>query len=304
MQRSKSLTEVFFIHIYDINLYDYKAYILYLLLQKRILVGFFRMQKVRFSGKIYFQAFSEGWLNSLAVYLYLCKMHSGKTFYYERNTKTKFISRLSKKIGISQNSLSSHLKILVKNEMVTIIDGEIKLIGNKSNMANKLYLNEATNTLQEIKELLKSIPFISNLYSQKKAFEKKEHQQYLRNNPFAARSKNLRRRIFRQIVGGEVFKKSNKEIFCGIKMIGKLTNQKSTATICKYKKLMKIKGVINYTNSTEILHSGTSISDYRHLLRYKLIPKGSFYKSGFILRNKPTQFTIDNNIIKNISINT
>lgn len=256
--------------------------------------------KVRFSGKIYYQAFSEGWLNSLSVYLYLCKQQSGKSFYYKKNHKTSFIKELATKVGISANSLNNHFKILINKEMITINEGEIKLVGNKTSRINKLYLNENTNSLKNIKQFLRSIPFISNLYSQKKAIEKKKYQQYLKNNPFATRSKSLRKKVYRGILSGESYE-HNSELFLSVNKIGKLISRGSTRTICKYKILMKELKVINYKNSFDKLYSGISWSEYMRMIQYEIIPfKGTFFAKGIVYKNNPTTY----NFVKNRGSNS
>lgn len=176
--------------------------------------------------------------------------------------------------------------------MVVFGKNTIRLVGNKTSKKSnqKLYLDKNTNSLKEIKELLRAIPMISNLHRQDKKVEKKYHQLYLRHNPFATKSKNLRRKVFKKS-GDDI--NINKELYLGVRKIGKLINRSSSRTIVKYKKIMKEKGVINYEN-TLLDYGGTySFAAFIQMKKVGIINSNRvFWMNGGIYQRNPTQFFI------------
>lgn len=81
------------------------------------------MRKIKVNSKIYAQAHKEKWLNSLAIYVYICKKTDNKRFYYKPNQRIKAIKSISIKLGIGFSALNKHLNIL-KGELPTHAKGD------------------------------------------------------------------------------------------------------------------------------------------------------------------------------------
>ena len=124
---------------------------------------------VRFCGKVYADAHKNGWMNSLAVYILICKKHTGKSFYFKPKQKTLMLQNLSKLTGIGYTSLNMHIRILKEKGMIQFLpSGEMKLIGNKHRdlkvkSNHVLYVRDNVDSLSDIKILLNSLPFLSNV---------------------------------------------------------------------------------------------------------------------------------------------
>ena len=255
------------------------------------------MLNVRFSSKVYTDAFQNDWLNSLAVYILLCKRHSGKSFYFKPKQKTKLLQNISKLTGIGYTSLNHHIKILVDKGMIKFFDsGEMKLVGNdkvtnRINGYKLMFVNEQVNTLSDIKLLLKSIPFLSNLLRQKKAHDKKEHYEYIKDNPKEFTWKTNRQlRIFLQ--KGGTFDRCE-EIFCGINKIKELVYKKSHTTVCNYKKKLKELRLIQYTNKWHAIYTNVTYADFVYLRSSDLVCYNNiFFHKGSIYINRPTEFML------------
>ena len=86
--------------------------------------------KIKIPSRLYYRAFSEKWLNSLAIYVYLCKSHTGKNYYFKPNQKTKMIKALADAHKISLTSLQYLLSFLENNGLLTVYSTEIRLTKN------------------------------------------------------------------------------------------------------------------------------------------------------------------------------
>jgi hypothetical protein len=138
-------------------------------------------QTTRIHGKMYYDAFKHGWMPSLAYFVYLSVNFPHKRFKVEET-------------GLNTKVLYKHLSILREKGLLTYKNGVVTIISNKKiihkyhfNSGFRLFTKE--NTLKGIKQFLKSVPIISNLYRQKKMIEVKENFRrtyaHLKHNPLA-----------------------------------------------------------------------------------------------------------------------
>ena len=258
---------------------------------------------VRFCGKVYADAHKNGWINSLAVYILICKKHTGKSFYFKPKQKTLMLQKLSKLTGIGYTSLHLHIRILKEKGMIEFLpSGEMKLIGNKQrNLKVRsnhiLYVRENIDTISDIKILLNSIPFLSNLRQQKREIEKKEHLKYIKEHYFSNEITKGERKYFRtqdKKYGG-VFE-SDDVLRCAVQTIGKLVERKSNSTVCKYKKNLKKLKVIKYYNECHAVYTNVTFADYTFIRSNDMLGiKGGFFYKGNIYIHKPTEFEIFSN---------
>lgn len=240
--------------------------------------------KVKFSGKIYKQALEEGWLNSLAIYLLIIKKHSGKSFYFKKNQKTKMLRSLSMKTGVGVTSLSKHLNILQEKGMAKFHSDKLVLMSNsemKIGRYNTMFIKANINSLSDIKFVLKTIPVLNNFKKQSKKIKKKEHCPFTCN------------KMEKDMQSGGTYKSLiNKRLMLGLKRFGQVINKKSDSTICKYKKRMKQLGLIDYVNSWRTIQEGVPYTDYIEMKSMHMIRKNVFWYKGTFYSNNPSVFTV------------
>ena len=116
-------------------------------------------QTTRIHGKMYYEAYEQGWMPSLAYFVYLSVNFPHKRFKVEET-------------GLNTKVLYKHLNILREKGLLTYKNGLVTIISNKKiiqkyhfNSGFRLFTKETT--LKGIKQFLKSVPIISNLYRQK-----------------------------------------------------------------------------------------------------------------------------------------
>lgn len=254
------------------------------------------MNKVRINSKIYAQAFQEGWIDSLAIYVHLAKVHSGKSFYFKTGRKTDAIKSIADKSSISFSTLCRHLNVLKKNNLVHIFKNEIKLATNKEMQVitrKYVYIPETINILKDIKTFLKSIPIISNLKSQQKAIDKIEHFSTLKHNSERNRIsykqyKQLRRYEQR---GGRF--ECDQELTLSYSKICELTKQNRRNTISEMKRVLKEGLVLTYKNFREKLFTERIKPHiYEMLVAEGMITGKTFYYKGWVFKVKSSEFKL------------
>ena len=138
-------------------------------------------QTTRIHGKMYYDACEQGWMPSLAYFVFLSVKFPHKRFKVEET-------------GLNTKVLYKHLSILREKGLLEYKNGVVSIISNKKIIQKyhfhsgfRLFTKE--NTLKGIKQFLKSVPIISNLYRQKKMIAVKENFRrtyaYLKQNPLA-----------------------------------------------------------------------------------------------------------------------
>lgn len=120
---------------------------------------------VNINSKLYFKAFSEKWIGSLAIYAKMQQLHSSKNFYFKKGEKTKVINELALEMGIKPSTLQKHLSILQSKNIVFFKHNCIKLASNKEiNQWNAtikfVTIPESITTLKQIKIFRRNSPAI------------------------------------------------------------------------------------------------------------------------------------------------
>lgn len=247
--------------------------------------------KIKISSRVYADAFKEGWLNSLAVYVLICKVHSGRSFYFKPNAKTKMLQKLSTKTGIGQTALNKHIRILATKGLVDFtFNGEMKFKSfkkNKTEVGKTIFVGKNINNLSDIKFVLKAIPFLSNLKTQEtQIFKKERHNQYQQSH-----KRNQNR-------CGLSKKDINPKLMCSITKMSKLLNKNSESTICIFKKRLKKLGLINFTNESYILIANVNKQQFQYMKKVGIINcNHAFFMNNNVCVNRPTEFTITHNTV-------
>ena len=252
-------------------------------------------QTVKIGSKEYGKAFDEGHLPSVAVYVALCKIHSGKNFYFKTGEKTRTLTKLAGKVGISYHSLKKHIDKLEYLGLADIYTNEIRLRSLKKTqkgVCKYVYVPENINTYKEIKEFLKTIPFLSNIKAQVKAIEKKKRlieieDELKRENGKLTIKEYKKLKRFKD-KGGIL--EVNNQIMCSIKRIGEILDFKSRHTVVKYKKLLKKFGSLDYFNTRSCIVNNIDRRTYFRMKEYGLIPKYAYYYNRNVYVYNPTVF--------------
>ena len=256
------------------------------------------MHKIHINSKIYYSARTEGWLNALSVYVYFCKNYTNRKFFFKSKKKTLAIQRMAIKLNVSFNTLNTHINTLSEKNLVFIRENEIEFASTKIMMGNhhkSVYVPAQISELKDIKIFLKSIPFLSNLYSQKRIIEKKEYLNSIitkvKKNYFIPKNEY---KIFKAIKRKGISTQDvNKKIIATISKVLDCISKKSTSTAVKYKKLLNNLNVFKAFNSNQLLFSDVNYSDFTYLRSNDLIEfKYTFYKNRCIYKYYPTQFIL------------
>lgn len=250
--------------------------------------------KVKIPGKIYAKAFKEGWLNSLGLYVFLCKSHSGKNYYFKANSKTNMLKNLSDVHGISFTAFMKHIKALNENGLLSFSKNEMKLTRNSklfSGIKKFVFVPININSFKEIKFFLQTIPILSNIVSQEKAIEKikrynyKQEQSLKKFGNITSKEYNKLKRYKKD--GGKMEFNSNIQI--SISKMGELIERSNKNTITKYKRFLKEKGIINVFNEKiKLLKYKISFNQYLEMKKYNLIDIRSYYYRGYAYHCTPS----------------
>ena len=235
---------------------------------------------VKIGTKEYGRAFSEGWMSSLAVYVALTKLHTGKNFYFKHKQKTKRFTDLAKQLGITYTAFAKHIKILQQEQLLEVYTNEVRLksMRKMSKMCvNYVYVPNNVNTYKDIKGFLKTIPFLSNIKKQQKAIDKKERLINISNkmNRKISVSKRDYREYLKFMKNGEPME-LNSKIQIGVKRIGEVMGMRSRHTVVKYKKLLKQLGIIDYQNTMTLHFLNQSREALLYLKEVGEVPKYAF----------------------------
>ena len=250
---------------------------------------------VKIGTKEYGRAFNEGWMSSLAVYVALTKIHTGKNFYFKHKQKTKRFTDLAKQLGITYTAFAKHIKILEQEKLLEVYTNEVRLksMRRMSKMCvNYVYVPNNVNTYKDIKGFLKTIPFLSNIKEQQKAIDKKERLIKISNkvNRKISVPRNEYREYLKFAKKGESIE-LNSKIQIGVKRIGEVMGMKSRHTVVKYKKLLKELGIIDYQNTMTLHYKNISRTAMYYLKDTGVISMYSFRtKKGNIYSYDITTF--------------
>lgn len=208
-------------------------------------------QTTRIHGKMYYDAFKHGWMPSLAYFVYLSVNFPHKRFKVEET-------------GLNTKVLYKHLSILREKGLLTYKNGVVTIISNKKiiqkyhfNSGFRLFTKE--KTLKGIKQFLKSVPIISNLYRQKKMIEVKENFRrtytYLESNPKA----KVGMKAFRAL---KKFQKDNdihdiRPIRLSLHKAGKVLDC-SKPTAVKIRKYLNDVGIARYQRNFKLVKEGVT----------------------------------------------
>lgn len=253
---------------------------------------------VRIPGKIYAKAFNEGWLNSLGLYVFLCKSHSGKAYYFKANAKTKMLKNLADTHKISLTAFMKHIKTLKENGLLSFSKHEMKLTKNSELFRIKkkrVFVPANINSFKEIKFFLQTIPILSNIVSQEKAVKRIQHYNYQKEQSKKAsgdikvKGYNSLRRYEKN--GGKM--KFNSNIQLSVSKMGELIERTNKNTITKYKKFLKEKGIIKVFNEkVKLLNHKISFNQFIELKKYNVIDNRSYFYRGIVYHCTPSNIQI------------
>lgn len=253
---------------------------------------------VRIPGKIYAKAFQEGWLNSLGLYVFLCKSHSGKTYYFGANQKTKMLKNLADKHNISLTAFMKHIKTLKENGLLSFSKYEMKLTKNSELFRIKkkrVFVPANINSFKEIKFFLQTIPIITNIVKQEKAVKRIQHYNYQKEQSKKAsgdikvKGYNSLRRYEKN--GGKM--EFNSNIQLSVSKMGELIDRKNKNTITKYKRFLREKGIINVFNEKiKLLKYKISFNQFIELKKYNVIDNRSYFYRGMVYHCIPSNIQV------------
>ena len=250
--------------------------------------------RVRIPGKIYAKAHQENWLPSLAVFVFLSKVHTGKNYYFRHKEKTKLIKSLADKHKISSTSFAQHIKILKEKGLISFGKNEMKLISKRYFLRNRrktVFVPENISTLSDIKTFLNTIPILSNIVSQEKAINRIQRYTYISEQSqkkfgdlTSADYRSLKKYNSR---GGKMT--VNGSLQLSVSNMGKLIDRKSKNIITKYKKFLKDKGLIKiYNHTVKIFPYRISFKQFLGLKEDRIIESQSYFYKGFVYKCNPS----------------
>ena len=254
--------------------------------------------RIKIPSRLYYKSFSEKWLNSLAIYVYLCKSHSGKNYYFKPNQKTKMIKALADAHKISLTSLQYHLSVLENNGLLTVYPTEIRLTKNIDLFrlnSKSVFVPANINSLKEIKTFLKTIPILSNLVSQEKAVKKIQRLNYIREQSEKRCGKikvaELKRLSRYNNKGGKMV--FNEQFQLSVRSMGNLIERKDKNTIGKYKKFLKDSKIINVFNEKiKLFKHRLSFCIFTELRMNNIIDLKTYFYKGFIYQCMPSNIQL------------
>lgn len=259
----------------------------------------FAMENIRvhIPKKLYAKSFDEGWLSSMALFVFLAKSHSGKYYIFKKNCKTKFIKELAQKHGFGFTAFTKHLRILTDKGLIRFTEKSMSLISKKELLNKEKYVFVPANisNYKDIKKFLLAIPVLSNLCQQEKTIKRTQHYIYI-NEELSKSGYKGKNRQYKSLCnylknGGKL--SFNSELLLARSTFGELIDRKSLNTISKYKKFLKDKGLIKVTNLKEKLYKHkVSFNHYASLKRYGILKNETFFYKGFIFINRPSIYTI------------
>lgn len=256
--------------------------------------------KVRIGSKEYGDAFQNGWLPSLEIYILLVKRFSGnKRYYHKPKAKTEKIKYLAKEIGMSFTQVNKHLNLLVKKGLVQFFSTEIRLSGNndfKKGISKKIkyvFIPEKVNEKSKIKKLLKALPLYSHLKLQQKVIRRKEH--YINIYDLAKKGKYVHFKKYKSLKrylknGGSL--KVNKHLTASVNKIKQVLNLKSRHTIVSIKKLLKEYGIVDYSSDLILLKNNVSVQMYKAMKDVGVISKHSFFRNNKVFTYESSRFSL------------
>lgn len=253
---------------------------------------------VRIPGKIYAKAFNEGWLNSLGLYVFLCKSHSGKAYYFQANAKTKMLKNLADTHKISLTAFMKHIKTLKENGLLSFSKYEMKLTKNSELFRIKkkrVFVPANINSFKEIKFFLQTIPILSNIVRQEKAIKRIQHYDYLsqeakkKHGDLDTRDYSRLRAYLKK--GGKM--EFNSNIQLSVSKMGELIDRKNRNTITAYKRFLRDKGIINvYNEKIKLLDYRISLQQYSEMRKMGVIDNRSYFYRGNVYHCTPSNIQL------------
>lgn len=253
---------------------------------------------VRIPGKIYAKAFNEGWLNSLGLYVFLCKSHSGKAYYFKANAKTKMLKNLADTHKISLTAFMKHIKTLKENGLLSFSKHEMKLTKNSELFRikkNRVFVPANINSFKEIKFFLQTIPILSNIVRQEKAVKRIQHYNYLSQESLKKfgdiESKDVSKLNGYIKKGGKMEFNSNFQL--SVSKMGELIDRKNKNTITAYKRFLRDKGIINvYNEKIKLLDHRISLQQYSEMRKMGVIDNRSYFYRGNVYHCTPSNIQL------------
>lgn len=263
----------------------------------------FAMENIRvhIPKKLYAKSFDEGWLSSMALFVFLAKSHSGKTYYFPKNQKTKFLKELGAKHKFGLTTFLKHIKILSDNNLISFTENSMSLVKKKdlfptSKKLGRLFVPDNISSYNDIKTFLLSLPVLSNLCLQEKVVKRIQHFIYLNELSKLTRHKDFTNKARKSLEnyknnGGKM--QYNNELFLSIKGFGELIERKAKNTITKYKNFLKEKGLIKVSNVKERVYNfKISFTDYLTIKKNEILNGATFYFKGFVYLVKPSMYIL------------
>lgn len=250
--------------------------------------------RVRIPGQIYARAFREKWLPTLAFYVYMCKSHSGKNYYFKNNHKTKMMKATAERYGISFTQFCKHIKILADNGLVHFHNNEMRLVSNRNLLKGKckyIFVPAHISQYKDIKIFLNTIPILSNIVKQERAVERIKRYNYIServaNGNTSVSGRDYRSLATYQKKGGKM--NYNAQTFLSIKRISELVEKTSKQIVIKYKKFLREKGLVRICN--EFLRAYPYKVSQRIFFMMKNAGEFStnfFWHKGYIYESSPS----------------
>lgn len=246
---------------------------------------------VRISGKTYYKMRKAGKLSSLAIYVCLVKNNSSKTYWFKPGTKTILVQNVAKQIGVSVSALYKALKDLEAVGLLSAYDNEIRLTKNADlfrERGKRVFVPNYIVGYKDILMMLKSIPVLSNLCSQKKAVDKAEHFKSIEHNPKASlrELKSLERWLKKR---GATTLEYNSDLMASNNVLKKALEVSSNSPVQKIKKFLSDNLLVQFSSRKEIvLKRKLTRKEYHCLVSLGEIDDACFYHKGRVFRQTPT----------------
>lgn len=253
---------------------------------------------VRINGKLYAKAHREKWLPSLAMFVFLCKKHPGKNYYFKSGEKTKMMKAIAAKHNFGLTAFQKHIKVLQENNLITFGDNEMKLMNKSILVPEKssfVFVPKNISDYSDIKYFLNTIPVLSNIVQQEKTIERIKRYNYIRAQKEMAYSETPMssfKRLEKYVQSGGKMS-FNSETMLSVRRMGELLERKSKNTVTAYKKFLKERGLITvYNEMARIYPYAVSFSHYLGLKKAEAISNHCFLYKNYIYENKPSMVSV------------
>ena len=194
---------------------------------------------------MYADAHANKWTLSLAVFLRLQQIKENKQFYTHGDKKKKVMDFIASRIKVSKSTVYQHLAILEEKGLVIRSKNGFRLASNKEisekykEKKKKLYIPVHVTTLRGIKDILKLIPVFSNLKSQERVLETRQHLCTIKANLEKGEfvSKKDLRKYKKSIANKKVEVETDPDVNLSLTGIATMMGCRSQSTGLKYKSI-------------------------------------------------------------------